>query len=68
MRTQRKINKELRNMFNESAIFEMELLTKILIVSKQNLQTYQGYMKLSIRVIKCITISYCIIYLLIKPT
>ncbi|XP_078335085.1 inositol 1,4,5-trisphosphate-gated calcium channel ITPR2-like [Crassostrea virginica] len=31
MRTQRKINKELRNMFNESAIFEMELLTKILI-------------------------------------
>lgn len=34
MRTQRKINKELRNMFNESAIFEMELLTKILIVSR----------------------------------
>lgn len=33
MKTQRKINKELRNMFNESAIFELELLTKILIVS-----------------------------------
>lgn len=33
MKTQRKINKELRNMFNESAVFELELLTKILIVS-----------------------------------
>ncbi|CAG2222632.1 unnamed protein product [Mytilus edulis] len=39
---QRKINKELRDMFNQSALFDMDFLTKVLVVGSINVQVQQN--------------------------